>query len=275
MRSETNQMKARKFAKMTATGNDFILFDNRNIEFKGKEKDYFRRLCQRRFSVGADGVILIEESCSADFKYRHFNSDGHPVHICGNGARAACRFAYQKKIAGENITFEVNETIYHGWCSKDRVTIDHPAPQDTQTELGIIQEKTFKEGGFAIIGVPHLVIFSNHVQDVDVNELGKKYRHHPRFEKGANVNFVQVLDNHRIKVRTFERGVEGETYACGTGAMASAVISHICNGVASPVEVKTKGGDLLVKWDQGFSRLYLEGEAHLVFEGQLTKRHHF
>jgi diaminopimelate epimerase len=258
-----------KFAKMSATGNDFILFDNRDGVFKGDEQPYFHHICQRRFSIGADGVILLERSRSADFNYRHFNSDGFPVKICGNGARAVCRYASLKKITGTNMTFEAEGGLYNGWCSEDEVTIDHPAPKDIQTKIGIINEKIFNGGGFVIIGVPHLVIFSKDIQNIDVSKWGKKYRFHPFFKHGTNVNFVQIVDSRTLKIRTYERGVEGETLACGTGSMASALISYLSKGIKIPVTIETTGGTLIVRWDKGFSRLYLSGQARLIFESQI------
>lgn len=261
--------KKMKFAKMSATGNDFILFDNRDQVFKGDEQPYFRHICQRRFSIGADGVILLEKSETADFKYRHFNSDGFPVKICGNGARAVCRYAILKKITGTNMTFEVEGVPYNGWCSEEEVTIDHPAPTDIRTQIGIVNEKIFKEGGSVRVGVPHLVIFSENIQNIDISKWGQKYRFHPFFKDGTNVNFVQIMDSKTLKIRSYERGVEGETLACGTGSMASALISHLSKGLKIPVTVETRGGILRVRWDKGFSRLYLSGQARLIFEGQI------
>ena len=267
-----NKVNTMKFAKMSAAGNDFILFDNRKKIFKGDEQDYFRHICQRRFSVGADGVMLFEQSVSADFKYRHFNSDGLSVPICGNGARAICRYAYLKKITGKNIVFEANGILYHGYCSGNEVTVDHPKPLDIRTQIGIVNEDFFEEGGFLIIGVPHLVIFCDNIQKIDVHEYGKKYRSHHLFEQGTNVNFVQIRDKNTLEVRTFERGVEGETYSCGTGAMASALISHLSKGIKKPVKVRTRGGKLTVSWDKGFNPLYLSGKAELIFEGRFIEK---
>jgi diaminopimelate epimerase len=270
--NRSGKMNTMKFAKMSAVGNDFILFDNREKIFKGDERDYFRHICQRRFSVGADGVILLEQSDSADFKYRHFNSDGQSAQICGNGARAICRYAYLKKLSGKNITFEANGVLYHGSCSGDQVTVDHPEPLDVQTQIGIVNENFFEEGGFVIIGVPHLVIFCENIQTIDVNDSGKKYRDHPLFDQGTNVNFVQIMSANTLRVRTYERGVEGETFSCGTGAMASALISHLSKGIKTPVKVRTRGGKLTVDWNKGFSPLYLSGKATLVFEGQFIEK---
>jgi len=261
--------KKMKFAKMAATGNDFILFDNREKVFKGDEQPYFHHICRRRFSIGADGIILLEKSKSADFKYRHFNADGFPVKICGNGARAVCRYASLKNITGTNMTFEAEGVPYNGWCSEDEVTIDHPAPIDIQTQIEIAHEKIFKGGGSVVVGVPHLVIFSEDIQKINVLKLGRKYRFHPFFKQGTNVNFVQIVDSKTLKIRTYERGVEGETLACGTGAMASALISHLSKGLKIPVTVETRGGILRVRWDKGFSMLYLSGQAGLTFEGHI------
>ncbi len=160
--------------------------------------------------------------------------------------------------------------LYHGICSEDEVTIDHPKPTDLQTRTGIVDEKIFEEGGFAEVGVPHFVLFSKNIDNLDVSRLGQKYRYHPWFKQGTNVNFVEIVDLKTIKVRTYERGVEGETFSCGTGAMASALISHMSKKVHMLVTVRTRGGRLRVKWDREFSKLYLTGGAELTFEGQIS-----
>jgi len=265
-------MKMMEFAKLSATGNDFILFDNREKKFKGDERKFFQQICQRRFSVGADGVILLEESDLADFKYRHYNSDGHSVNICGNGARAICWYAWVKGITGKKIQFESKGVIYHGFCSGDGVTIDHPNPQEIQTNMEIVKEKDFEEGGLAVVGVPHLVIFCDDVDGVDVQKSGKKYRTHPFFEQGTNVNFVQIIDAQTLRMRSYERGIEAETLSCGTGAMASALILNITKGVQNPVKIRTRGGRLKVDWEKGFKPLYLSGKAELVFEGRFREK---
>ena len=254
---------------MSAAGNDFILFDNRNGALSGEENDFFHRICERRQAVGADGVILIEKSSVADFKYRHFNADGSPAEMCGNGARAVCFYAVSRGIAQPHHIFEIQGVEHEAWVTKDEVKLRMPSPTEINATLGIVTEKFLEEGGFIVLGVPHLVIFVGKVEDIDVPKLGRKYRAHPRFNNKTNVNFVQVCDIDTIRVRTFERGVEEETFSCGTGAVSSAILTHIARGINPPISVQTKGGVLRVNWEDFRRDVYLSGEAKIVYEGKL------
>jgi len=258
-----------KFVKLSAAGNDFILFDNRKETLTGKEKNFFRQICQRRRAVGADGVILLEESSIADFKYRHFNSDGSPAEMCGNGARAVCLYAASKDIVPSHHTFEIMGVVHQAWVSGKEIKLRMPSPTKIETSLSIVAEEGMEEGGFIVLGVPHLVIFVNKLADVDVSHLGRKYWAHPRFTSRTNVNFVQVCKSSTIHVRTYERGVEEETFSCGTGAASSAILSHIAKGLNPPVKVQTQGGVLRVNWDDFRQAVCLSGGAKIVYEGEL------
>jgi diaminopimelate epimerase len=260
-----------KFVKMSAAGNDFILFDNRNRTLSGDEKDFFRRICERRQAVGADGVILLEKSSVADFKYSHYNSDGSLAEMCGNGARSICYYAVSKKIVPPHHAFEILGVVHQAWVTEDDVKLRMPPPSEIKTGLGIVTEDFLEEGGFIVMGVPHLVIFVKKVDDIDVAKLGRKYWPHPRFCSRTNVNFVQVCNSNTIRVRTFERGVEEETFSCGTGAVSSAVLTHICRAHNPPITVKTKGGMLTVNWDDFHQAVYLSGGAKIIYEGKLIE----
>lgn len=254
---------------MSAAGNDFILFDNRNAILTGREKDFFRQICQRRRAVGADGVILIERSSVADFKYRHFNSDGSLAEMCGNGARSVCYYAALKEIAPPHHTFEILSVIHEAWVIGTEVKLRMPPPVEIEAPVGVVTEEFLEEGGFIVLGVPHLVVFGENVADIDVEKYGRKYWGHPRFVNRTNVNFVQVCSSDRIRVRTFERGVEAETFSCGTGAVSSAILTHMAKGHSAPITVETKGGILCVDWVDYRQDVYLVGEAKIVYEGNL------
>lgn len=258
-----------RFAKMSATGNDFILFDNRSGQFSGAEQEFFQKICRRRTGVGADGIILLEKSEKADLGYRHFNADGSPAEMCGNGARSLCYYAAIREIAPPNLTFEINKEIHEAWVSGEQVRLRIPPPRTVQGSAGIEPEEGLEEGGFIVLGVPHLIFFAETYESLDVVDIGRKYSCHPLFEKRTNVNFVRPIDFHSIQVRTYERGVENETLSCGTGSTASAIIAHLKKGTQPPVKVLTSGGELEVGWEDFRHSVFLTGMASIVFEGDL------
>lgn len=259
-----------KFTKLSGLGNDFILFDNRQRWFSGEERDFFRKICQRRTGIGADGVILLEDSDGANFKYRHFNADGSVAEMCGNGARSICYYAVTHQIVPKNLSFEIHGAIYHAAVEGNQVRLAMPPPEKIQTEIGIISEDFLEEGGFVQVGVPHLVVFTPALDAVEVAAIGRKYRYHPFFPAGANVNFVQILDARTIRIRTYERGVEAETLACGTGSTAAVIIANLQKGLEPPVTVKNTGGDLQFTWENpAFDPIFMQGAVEMVFQGEL------
>jgi diaminopimelate epimerase len=258
-----------KFVKMSAAGNDFILIDNRDGKFSGEEKNFYRKICRRRFGVGADGVILLEESDRADLGYRHINADGSPAEMCGNGARSLCYYAVYRKIAPSHLTFEIGGEIHEAWITNDRVKLGLLPPSTLQTNLGIVMEAELEEGGFIVLGVPHLVLFTKSLDSIDADSLGRKLSGHPMFANRTNVNFVQPIDMHNIRVRTYERGVESETLSCGTGSAASAIIAHKKNKAFSPVDVHTYGGEIRIEWEDIRRSVFLTGPASIIFEAEL------
>ncbi len=258
------------FLKISATGNDFILFDNRQKKLDARaDREFFRRICRRRFSVGADGVILLQNSERADFEYVHINSDGSIAEMCGNGSRAIAFFAHRLGIVTKEMSFEINGQLYHARVQEQTVTTEFIPPEKIELDLDIVTEPELQEGGLADTGVPHFVIFTTDVDKLPVHVLGKKYRHHRKFSKGSNIDFVQVVKENHLKVRTFERGVEAETLSCGTGAVASAIISHIRKGTQSPTTITFPGGDLTIAYNPDFSKITLTGTVTPVYEGRL------
>lgn len=259
------------FYKLVATGNDFILFDNRNGLFSGQEHDFFHELCKRRLSVGADGILLIENSRVENFRMRYYNADGRESEMCGNGARAAAYWAYLHNLVPAEMSFEVHGNRYEALVQGNRVRLKMPPASNLQLNPGILKETELEEGGVIHTGVPHYVLFCNSVASVDVEKLGKKYRWHHYFQpSGTNVNFVELVSPSNIKIRTFERGVEEETLACGTGTVASALLTTLCKGGRLPMKAETPGGKLMVYGTNWQEPVYLEGEVKLVYRGVLV-----
>jgi diaminopimelate epimerase len=264
------------FTKMNGAGNDFILLDNRDGGVTLTPAQ-IRRLCDRHRGIGADGLMTLVPCASgrADWAWQFFNRDGSRGEMCGNGARCFARFV-QRIIGGERgFTFETDAGVITATFAGEQVTVNLTAPQ----ELCLHQTVTLATGPVTMhsvnTGVPHAVLYVSDADQAMVPSLGPEIRHHPHFgPRGTNVNFVQVLGPNAIRVRTFERGVEGETLACGTGVSAAALVSARVHQFTSPVEVHVQGGDILsVSFhDDGthFDDVRLTGPAEFVFEGQIA-----
>ena len=266
-----------EFVKMTAGGNDFIIIDNRKRLIPFREEDFVQEICQRKISVGADGLILIENSEVADFKMRYFNPDGKEVEMCGNGARCLAKFARLKEITSRKssqVTFETRAGIHKAEVIGNRVRLKMVDPSDIRLnfplDIGTRKYKVY----FINTGVPHAVMFARNLDSLNVQDLGSEIRYHQEFQpQGTNANFLKIEGENRIRVRTYERGVEGETLACGTGAVACTLIGNLAKGIKSPVEVYTKGGDVLKVYfrysqtQNKLSEVYLEGNVKVVYEG--------
>jgi len=261
-----------KFTKISATGNDFVLFDNRDGKFTGNEHDFFEKICQRRFSVGADGILLIENSDEFDFALRYFNSDGHIGEMCGNGARASAFYAFTNNIAPADLSFEVLGVPYRASVNGEWVKLFMPPPVEMKEYPALLEEENFEEGGYLNVGVPHYVVFVPDVEQVDVENIGRKYRNHKYFLPwGTNVNFVQFDKKDIIKIRTYERGVEEETLACGTGTISSAILANKQKDLELPLTVQAKGGELRVNFDEALSEIELEGMVDIIYTGELNQ----
>jgi len=265
------------FAKMSGTGNDFIVIDHRRpLIPESDQAEFVRKVCRRMFSVGADGLILIENSETADFSWRFYNGDGSVAEMCGNGARCAARFAYARGIAGTTMKFETLAGIIEAEILEDdEVSLLMTAPVDYKNGLSVELDGREQDIAFMNSGVPHAVLFMEADLDIPVKEWGKTIRFHELFQPaGANVNFVQILDD-GIRVRTYERGVEDETMACGTGAVASAIFAAEKGVCSSPVRVTTSGGEHLkivfdLVDDGHAENVHLQGPARIIYIGQVT-----
>lgn len=266
------------FAKMSGAGNDFIIIDHRQQRIPESEQSAFaQQVCRRKFSVGADGLILIENSEKADFKWRFYNADGSVAEMCGNGARCAARFASLSGIAGTSMRFQTIAGIIEAEVMDDGDTVSLRMTDPTGCLLGRQIEVLERRLEVSSIdtGVPHAVIFIDE-EDFPVKQWGKAIRFHPMFQPaGTNVNFVRLLADGSLHVRTYERGVEDETMACGTGAVASAIIAGLYRRTAVPVQVLTSGGERLtvvfsIRGDDSIGDVHLQGPARLIYEGRLT-----
>ena len=260
---------------MQGSGNDFILIDNRKDILKGKNlRSVANTVCNRRYSVGADGLIVIVPSRKEDFKWRFFNADGSEAEMCGNGSRCAARFAYLKKIARKDMAFETLAGIIHAEVKKNTVRVQLTCASDQHMNIDVPLDSGTRMGHFINTGVPHLVYLSDRLDDEDVDGVGRKTRYHEIFKPaGTNANFIQVQGPHKLRIRTYERGVEGETLACGTGSVAAALIAGSLGLVSSPVEVTPRSGEKLTvsfeRSGEGFAGISLEGEAQVICEGML------
>ena len=263
------------FYKMSGAGNDFIIIDNRHQVIADKDLSAFiTGVCRRKMSVGADGLILIENSDKFDFRWRFFNSDGSKAEMCGNGARCAARFAHVSGISGTRLSFETEAGVVSARIDGGRVKVKMPDPSELKMAYPLELSNGSLEIGSINTGVPHVVVMVEKVASLDVVALGREIRLHQAFAPaGTNANFVQRSQGSSIEVRTYERGVEDETLACGTGAIASALISAGRFDLHSPVDVKTRSGVHLTihfdRVDDRFGEIYMEGDARIIYTGEL------
>ena len=265
------------FTKMVASGNDFVIVDNRRFElFKLSinAATLARELCRRKTSIGADGLLLIEDSKKADFKMRIFNPDGSEVEMCGNGSRCAALYGVERGIAEKDMKIETLAGILEANVVGLKVKLKLTDPLNARLNKSLkIGKKIYKIHSINT-GVPHAVIFSENIQKINVERLGREIRHHKSFEpEGTNADFVKIIGPNEISVRTYERGVEAETYACGTGAVASALISSLFHGLKSHIDVNTKSKEILRVYfnikGKKIKDVYLEGEAKMVYTGRI------
>lgn len=260
---------------MNGAGNDFVLIDNRAQKVRLSPEQVVR-LCDRHRGVGADGVLVLVPSASgkADWAWEFYNSDGSTGEMCGNGARCFSRFV--QKVAGLSggLTFETGAGVITASFQGGRVTVNLTPPRDLRLNQRIPLSTGMETIHSISTGVPHAVVFVADADRVMLQQLGPEIRRHPHFgPKGTNVNFAQRLGPNHIRVRTFERGVEGETLACGTGVTAVALVAARLHGFTSPVKVQVQGGgELEVSFkdaDGEFTGVRLSGPAEFVFEGKI------
>jgi len=264
-----------EFTKMNGAGNDFVLVDNRLGRVR-LSTEQIVRLCDRHRGVGADGVMMLTPCTSgkADWAWDFHNSDGSEAEMCGNGARCFARYVQKTTDTAGDFTFETVAGIISASFHGDRVTVNLTKPVDLKLNQSVPLSTGVTTLHSLNTGVPHAVQFVPDADKAMIMTLGPEIRRHAHFgPRGTNVNFVQVLGGNHIRVRTFERGVEGETLACGTGVTASALVSARVHGFTSPVKVQVQGGDQLeVSFKEngdGFDAVCLTGPADFVFSGTI------
>ena len=251
------------FHKYQGTGNDFVMVDNRNLSFDKNNEELIALICHRRFGIGADGFILLENAENYDFRMVYFNANGKEGSMCGNGGRCTVKFAKSLGIFESKTKFIAVDGEHEAFIKDNWVHL----------KMNDVNEVEMNPDFFFLdTGSPHYVQKIDNLKEFDVFNQGKNIRYNDRFRQvGTNVNFIESTSEDEIFVRTYERGVEDETYSCGTGVTASVLVSAL-NGMKSPVKVKTLGGNLMVFYEKSgeraFTNIYLAGPAEKVFEGE-------
>ncbi len=268
-------MDSLPFVKMSGAGNDFIVIDNRALN-RTLTREQIARLCDRHFGIGADGVLAVEtiDDAAADFQMRYYNADGGEAEMCGNGARCFARFVYpMRRVQMDRVSFFTPAGLIVAEYIGQDVRINMTAP----TEMKLNQSADFGWGEVEYhsmnTGVPHVVVYVPDAERAEVVAHGRAIRRSAIFPRGTNVNFVQVVDATNLVVRTYERGVEDETLACGTGVVAVALLTNRVRGLALPLQLKVRGGDVLavnarIDGDT-FRDVTLAGPATEVFSGEV------
>lgn len=252
------------FNKYQGAGNDFVMVDNRAFQVDPSDNSLINKLCDRRFGIGADGLILISGNKEFDYEMKYFNADGYIGSMCGNGGRCTARFAYELGIAGRNQKFLAFDGMHEAVVEEDIIRL----------QMRDVANPALIDGNYFMnTGSPHYVIFGKNIDSVDVTSEGRKIRYSPKFAPGGtNVNFVEVIDD-GIYVRTYERGVEDETLACGTGVTASAIASVLKGHFdTNDINIRARGGNLNVKMEiseERISNIWLSGPATFVFKGEI------
>jgi len=276
MQNQASKQDPLTFSKMAGGGNDFVIIDNRSGRI-ADATELTRRICTPHLSVGADGLILIENTGKATFRMRYLNADGSLADFCANGTRCAARFAYVNVIAPRRMTIETGAgTVGAEVSDGGHVTLSLQPPHSFQAERPLHIDGMTVRGSSIIVGIPHYVIFlRDELWSQDIVPLGRALRMHPELQPaGANINFVVVRDPGSIEVRTYERGVEAETLSCGSGTVASAVTSALFGKTKSPVKVLTRSGitlEVSFILDGGTpADVQLRGDARLVYRASMT-----
>ena len=252
------------FSKYHGTGNDFIMIDDRTLTFPAENEEFIKGLCHRRFGVGADGVILVRDHGSLDFRMVYFNADGMEGSMCGNGGRCAAAFAFHLGLAGEQQVFEAIDGIH------EAALLDSGIVRLKMTDVKDIER--VQDHFLLNTGSPHYVRFVDDLEAMDIFQVSRSIRYSDEFnENGINVNFVQA-SGEELFVRTYERGVENETLSCGTGVVAAAISASADTGKTS-FRIRTRGGVLKVffrrQGEEAFNDIFLEGPATYVYKGSI------
>ncbi len=254
------------FYKYQGTGNDFIMIDNRSLFFPKSNSKLINKLCDRRFGIGADGLILLEPSETEDFTMVYFNADGNKGSMCGNGGRCVVAFAKQLQIFKNNTTFDAIDGLHFASIENEIVSLKM---------IDVHEIKNSESHSFLNTGSPHHISFYESISDLNVKEVGSKIRYgSPYFEEGTNVNFAQQISDNSFKVRTYERGVENETLACGTGVTAVAIAANSINKTSNnTIQLEVLGGNLEVSFKKegdSYTNVFLKGPAEFVFKGIIS-----
>lgn len=263
------------FAKYVGCGNDFILFDNRQGNFPLSQPTLIQRLCHRQSGIGANGVLLLENSVQADFRMRIFNSDGSEAEMCGNGLRCFVKWLATLGFQYQTYRIEVMHRILTTLQLPTTVCIEMGKPTHVQWNIPLSYQNQLLYVHHLDTGVPQTILFIQDIDDLNLIELGVYIRNHSLWmPKGTNVTVVQQVDYQVFKIRTYERGIEGETLACGTGAVAAALAIAHQYGLLSPIIIQTRSGEELMigflREQQGFSKVTLTGPAQCTFRGEVN-----
>ncbi len=264
-----------EFTKASGAGNDFVIVDNMDGRIRTDKPRLAAVLCSRHFGIGADGLLLVEPSATANFRMLYFNADGSTGGMCGNGGRCVARYAFLRGIAPAQQSFEALGFVYHADVQGAAVRLRMKDPEGFRPPFPLETPRENVTASFVDTGAPHAVVFDTSLEERDVPGTGRLLAHHVAFgEAGTNVNFVQLLGDDRIAMRTYERGVEDETLACGTGSVACAIVASMQFGLRSPVHVQTRSGeDLHVEFsnqDGLLNHVVLVGSAHMLFSGTVS-----
>ena len=264
------------FCKMSGTGNDFIIIDNRQgLVPHPEQSSLTKKLCKRTFSLGADGVIFLEPSSVADIKWVFYNSDGSRAGQCGNGARCATRYAHLHGMGSARITLETEAGIVNASVVNEKhVVVSFPPPVSLQLNYPLeVDGKSYTINSINT-GVPHVVLEDAQIGSGNRKKLGSAIRNHAQFPQGTNVNFMTIVDRKNIRVQSYERGVEDFTLACGTGAMSSAIVAHALKLSEPPIRIHVPGGVLTVDFkfsNQKYLDVSLAGDARIICEGEINR----
>lgn len=260
------------FTKYVGSGNDFIVIDHRDPFFSLECPNTIEKLCSRQRGVGADGLIALEKSDQADYRMRIFNCDGKEASMCGNGLRCLGHYIFEQKLAENLVTIEVNEKLYKVQKNNsDTFSITLPKIEIIKRHQKITIDEFNIDYTFVDSGAPHVVIFVENIETFPFDLIAPKIRHHAHFKEGTNVNIAQSIDQSTIVSRTFEKGVEGETLSCGTGAVAIALAATDNQNTAFSLTIIPKSQEpLTVTKDPATHNLLLQGNAYKVFQGDIS-----
>jgi len=263
-----------QFYKYQGSGNDFIIIDNRDSCINNYDDEFISNLCDRKYGIGSDGLILIENNKDCDFTMKYFNSDGSELGMCGNGARCVTQFAKRLGIINNSAIFQATDGVHHS----EIINENYVRVKMNDIDMSNYEETDLTNYNFYLDnGSPHLVVNSRNITKIDVLNEGKKIRYNKKYSKnGVNVNFIEYNQNDSsCKVRTYERGVEDETLSCGTGAVAVAIaLNYLGIEKNNEIKISMKGGDLLVSFNRNEDRFYdiwLSGEVCEVYNGKINE----